>query len=222
MRKSAVGVLLACALLVAAPSAQASSFVYDINYVFSGCKCPSTVTATFTDVAGGVQLTLDVDSSALSGGYVSKWYFNFLGADPSQLLITNQSGITAAVGQQANGFKADGDGYFDLRFDFASGQLSPGNNSVWLITGTDLTADDFIDISVNGPSRKTGFYAAVHMQGPTGSHAWLADRDGPRDIDADPDPPPPVPEPLSILLFGVGLVGLAPMRKRLRRTSTMK
>lgn len=185
---------------------------------FSGSNPSGSITATFTDVAGGVQLVMS--ASGLSGSeFIGEWDFN---ADPSldlsQLSITFDSGQAAqTVGKNTDSFKADGTGgSFDIQFAFATANNDPnrftaGETSTYLFSyagnGT-FNANSFNFLSANSPGNNPDIsVSAAHVQA----------------IDADPtsgwvkgtvDPGAPVPEPSTILLLGSGVVGLTLLRRR--------
>ena len=210
MQKLARVFLCSLVFSTVASAVSAAPIIYDIDYAFSGSGTGS-VQAEFTDIGDGL-VQLRMSSTGLSGGYASGWYFNF---DPnlnaSDLDINYVSGIEADhVRQGTNAFKADGDGFFDLLFDFSTADrdLAPGEWSVYTLALAGLTTDSFNFVSVNGPVGKNGFYAGAKISGGSGIQAWVADADGPA--------PPPVPEPASLLLLGAGALPL--LRKRMRRT----
>lgn len=207
-------------------SAQAASLEFDFNTTFSGTAPDGPapwVSALFQDEGPGtVRLTI----SNLNVGATEKitelylnlnpiysapnLHFNFLGGS---------TGVTApmpSLGTDA--FKADGDGKYDILFQFGltpNVALTTGDYLSYDITGIpNLTATDFAFLSLpaggHGP-----FYSAIHVQGITASgttddttySGWVA----PNEITT-------VPEPSAAAIGGM-LAGLGLLSWRLRRAS---
>ncbi len=201
---------LGCLLLVACTCYPAT--IINLDYVFDGATPGGTapwLTATFTDVTGGVQLEMTA-TSLVGVEKVSKWLFNIDTIAVSDLVLTFQGGPVPAPAQILSGpaLKADGDGTYDFGFDFAPSapsQFSTGT-VVYLITGpSTLDETDFFAFSVGG--EKGAFLSAAHVQGitTTGPSGWIGDTGN-------------VPEPTSMVLFGagIGLIGLgAALRRRI-------
>lgn len=208
---------LAIAAVAAFAVMPAKALTFDLNYVFSGPGIPGNPapwgTATISDVVGGVELTM-AGSGLTSGEFFSSWYFNLNSAlNPASLSFAAQSNVgvdssSVTIGQGANAFKADGDGFFDIVFDFAqsgANRLGAGDSITYLITGIPgLTAADFNFTSVGGPI--SGYHTAAHLQAASvnGQSLWVADGDRPGD---------PVPEPTTYLVLGA-FVGLAVYARR--------
>jgi hypothetical protein len=226
--------------LIAAPAAtHATVITFDLGIEFSGATAPAGtppwLRATFDDAggSGSVTLTMELLASFTANnpdGKVFEWYFNLDPAmDATTLGIAHVSGADAeTVSTGIDAFHADGDGFYDILFEFAnsgSTQLASAENltSVYTITGTGLTADDFDFLSAPGPGNSPGpFLTAAHVGGLPGNDdagqpcddcasGWLTSNGTP--------PPPPridVPEPTTLLIFGAGLLGLAVIRRRRR------
>lgn len=168
MKRSGTLAIL-CILLGAA--AYADTVPITLSYIYSGTTTKiGSLTATFTDVAGGVQLTLDT-TKLTAGQYVSEWDFNLNPNYSSSLTFTPSADI--AVGTDA--FKADGDGYYDISF---TANFAAGGTYTYLIGGSGLTAYDFYYKSaVNSNHGDKGPYlSAAHLQASHGGGpgAWIA------------------------------------------------
>jgi hypothetical protein len=164
------------------------------------------LTATFDDdnTAGLVELTLEA-TNLIPDEFVSEWYLNFDPAlNPASLAIAYNSGGPAAsnISTGVDAFKADGDGFFDILFEFptALDTFGPGDSVVYDITLDGITAHSFYYLSNPKENSTGGFYSAAHVQG-TGQDgeysAWIA-----------------TPIPGSVLMLGSGLIGLVFIRRK--------
>jgi hypothetical protein len=179
---------------------------------------PWWLQAIFEDTTDGVLLTLEAN---LSGdNFVNDWYFNLdPQLNPLDLTFELQSGNTAPAADNIlqdpdpskNEYKADGTGgLFDIVFDFPEDDATrfEGQESIqYLITGAGLSASSFNFLSDGGYG---GWHTAAKIQAlsdPPGGSTWIGDGDG----------TPPIPEPTTILLVGLGLLGIAGLRKKLRK-----
>ena len=222
-------VLVVMALCLVSTQANAQLtyyFGYDsmFNPPLAGGTAPTGTwaTATFTDVGGDVSLTLAVDSNLPGGQFIGEFFFNYSG-DASLLHITDNGGDvnTTEIGQQNDFYQADGDGFYDIWFDFApagNNKLMAGESINYTISGVSFS--DFNFLSYNpGPGGNPGpFYAAAKLQGiPCGdvsdpdcqegtTSAWSAGV---------------VPEPVSSTLFLVGAATLGYRRFRKNKNKTI-
>jgi hypothetical protein len=184
---------------------------------FSGGTPPAGstpwATATIDDSFGDANtVRLTMSAQNLTGTeFISSWHFNLNPAlNPTQLTFNQvSSGATVtSVETGVDAFQADGDGRFDIRFNFqtsaGAGRLNDNETVVYDISYTSaLTASAFDFGSAPGGGNGT-FRSAAHVQsiGLNGQDSgWIGDG-------VSPPPPSGVPEPTSLLLVGLGIAGL--------------
>lgn len=203
MKKTINGFAKIVAALVLAASGQASygvTFNLDTEFSFGTPPASSTtpwVTATFSNIVGGVQL--DIFNANLVGTeFVSDFWFNYGGN--AALTYTNVSG-DSFVDINKNPMTADGGGLYSIHFAYNkanSDRFTGGEHSIYDIGGA--TANDFNVLST--PSGGNGtWYAAAHVQGIDGAYSGF--------IGAIPEP-----EIYAMMLAGLGLMGFVARRRR--------
>jgi hypothetical protein len=219
---TAVAVGLLAALLFAG-AARADSISVVLDTEFSGAFAASgSPTITFTD-AGADTVTMTMDVSGLSGSeFIRRWFFNS-SLNPAGFTFTHVSGDAAAISvqttfnQNTNGaFKADGDGYFDIVFDFTgAGDLDADEpDVVYTISGNGagISVSTFLIGSATGGGSGT-WMSAAHVQGVGSSGANSGWMGGNTTINHSP-------EPGTIFLLSAGVAGLVGARRRARRRAS--
>lgn len=221
--------LIGVACISATQSKAASGVTYQFDNEFSSGTPPAGaapwITATIQNVTPGtVQLTI-ANNGLIGSEFVSGFYINLnTNFSPLNLSISYVSSIgsftvpsigSGTIERGTDSYKADGDGKYDVLFDFSTvsgNTFGAGDSITYQISGiSGLTADDFVYLSApnggHGP-----FYAAAHVQGigAGGSlSGWVEPSLGALPI--------AVPEPSSCVLLGLPLGILAFVRRMNRR-----
>ena len=211
--KQLLGLVLLSALSGFSGQAEAVT-VYNLDYVFSpatGAVAPMG-TVTLTDL--GTAVKFDIKNLAGAGTKLDSLYFNFAhgNTNPNQLVFSNVSAMTGTyatllaptTSATVTQLKADGDGYFDGKFEYASNNFLGNGQTLSFelgAAGQDLAVSDFHFFSL--PGGGSGSYVlASHVKSlqPGDTSAWVGT------VAA-------VPLPGAAFFFMSGLSGLAIIRK---------
>ena len=209
--------MLFTALVWGASTAQASVISFDLSIEFSGATppegTPPWLNATFED-SGVDQVTLTLSTPNLTDAEsVKEWAFNLNPIyDPTDLVFSEPSRTgtfepaSPDITTGTNFWKADGDGYFDIKIQFShvdglSKRFGVGDGVAYTISGiVGLTAESFDFISEPGGGHG-GYETAAHVLSI-----------GPTDDDSGWVTATPEPATLGLLL----VAGIVLLRRRVR------
>ncbi|MCK5508855.1 MAG: PEP-CTERM sorting domain-containing protein [Desulfobacterales bacterium] len=250
MKKLLLLITLVVGVIAFALPAQATTLTFDLDIEFSGAdepqgeQPPSWLTASFDDgnTPGTVTLTMTA-TNLMNAEHIKEWYFNFESdyINVNLLSIIHDSGIAATTVYQSPDpnatkpeYKADGDGLFDLYFDFQN-TFGVDDTAVYIISDNldngVITVESFnLASEPENPETsnpKPGYFSAAHIGGiydplfkdeygnevpnNTEGSGWIGDGDGGW-------PHQSIPEPATMLLLGSGLIGIAVSgKKRFKR-----
>lgn len=199
--------LVAGWLILLAPSTQADTLTFSEFVKFSDNKVSYAAVVTITDIAGGVEIKMDVNGLPPGSKDVTGWWFNEPGVALTGSNFNYISGAQAqAIILSGNSLKPDGDGTFDIMFDYSTSTKPFGDppdtyqTSVYQILATGLTASNF-NFQSHDPTGGQGDYFSAIKNGEAFWGSGTAT----------------VPEPSTMLLLGFGLVGLWGFRRKFKK-----
>jgi len=205
-------------LLSIGGAAHAASITFNLDFEFSGADEPQSltlpwVTGTIDDSLGGlntVRLTMSADN-LIDTESIANFFLNFDPSLDASLLtysvIDNSASVPNSISFGNNLFLADGDGNFDINFDFPP---PPGNYASRLTAGQSV----IYDLTYVSPITASSFDYFSEMGGGQGSYLAAAQIEGIFDNGQGSGWIGAVPEPSTGLLLGLGMTLLAASRRR--------
>ncbi len=208
--------MLLLAFVMSVPYARAN-VTFNLDVLVNGTSPVGTtpwMTATFEDIAAG-QVRLTMTNNMPTYEFIDELVFNSI-INPTTLTFANQTLPPPTVNevfrsstQSLDGGSQIKAGLFNVFFDYApppgtvSDVWSGGLSSVWNITGTGLTSNNFLMQSLDDGNMVGGpYYMAAHVQGIPGITTLSGS------IAAVPEP-----ETYAMLLAGLGIMALIVRRR---------
>jgi hypothetical protein len=209
--------LLAGLLAMLTPGqSQATVLLYSLDAEFSGGTAPSAtppwvyISMNDFNATGSVQVTITAPGLSATENILSLYMNLAPTLDPEDLTFTFGSKSRAAmttptIDTGVNEFKADGDGKYDILFNFAPGgppqTFVNGDSITYTIGGIaslDVNSFNFNSAPAGGHGP---FRMAAHVQNTGGGEAsgWIA----------GPEPSIVVPEPSSLAIVLLGAISAA-------------
>jgi hypothetical protein len=215
MNRNIARLAAACVLAAAGQASYANTLVYNLDRYFNGNPAvPAPITATFQDIAGGgVRLYIHANAS-LAGESIKGMGFNLDPAmDPTSLVFATPPSppFATSISTGTNAYKADGDGFFDIRFIFRPNAFVSPLTGVYKITGIPgLNVSSFLHLSApSSPPAYGPFYVAGNTS--TGGSSWLTVTGTPTVTIAAPIPEPEI---YAMMLAGLALMGFVARRRK--------
>jgi hypothetical protein len=216
-------ILVGLGALTAAAPAQALT-IYTLTEEFSGSGAGNLLpgiapTVTITDNGSGTVTITMAAHFTTTDPFIDAIYMNFVPDTSVGLLsIIHVSGPTAAVSKATDDFRPDGDGLFDILFDFpqSGDRFDNTDTAVFTITcsgcPSTISESSFTQLSEAGPGDKSNdfWHVAAHIQGlgtPARQSGFYGDTAGGGGTTQ-------VPAPTALVLIGVGLLGFNALRRR--------
>jgi hypothetical protein len=201
-------------LMSAGDQAQASIFTFNFDTIITGPAPSGSSIATLTIADSGlnsVLITLDHNSTSSAGQFITDLYFNL--SPYSTVVQSGQTPINKFDGPLLQGL--DSEQTAGINFDLHQGfeqsnsgggvnRLKPGESVSFTLTGTGISAADFVSTGVPTGGNRNDVYAMIHLQGlPNGQSVKLGSV---------------VPEPATMAAMGIGLAILL-AKRRAKRTN---
>lgn len=215
-------VVLTGAFLCGAPSAYADSVTLNFTNTFPGSTTPAgSLSLTFTDVTGGVLLT--IDDNLTSNEFLNPnkaLYFDFTGSLSSLNQFTpvgSAPSTTEAFGTEE--VNPTG-GVYDILMSFSQDLTSGTSESYMITSSSPIDAEDFDAMNTPVGSGSVSAVGAANVlftnaRGTGG--AWIDAPTATTVVDTLP-----TPEPSGLILLGAGLIVATLLLRRSQKVAAVK